>query len=342
VNKKVFVSLMRNGATRRAAIDAGFSFTGFDTEVRPDARVFVKPNLTWRQPMPGVTTSPGFLLDFLTALKERVRHVIVGESNGGYHSFAAEEAFESHGLTELARRLGIQVVNLSNLPVAPVRGRVNGREVEVDLPRFLFEEVDTFITAPVPKIHSNTGVSIALKNQWGCIPDSMRLRMHHRFAETLSLVNRTVGLRYAFCDASTMLDRTGPMVGEPVAKDLLIASNDAGAASMIACRIMRIDPWSIHHQRVAQTEGQFPARDEAITLNDEIEPYQDHQFTLHRNVLNWVSKAAFHSSILTALIYDSWSADVAHKILYSVRRQPIVARILYAEWGPPSIEGKRS
>src|SRR3954465_8445105 len=84
------------------------------TELIPSgARVFLKPNLTWRLPSPGVTVTPEFLAAVVEVLRDRTPHITICESNGGYHSFEAEEAFESHGLPDLVKRFGIQVMNLS-------------------------------------------------------------------------------------------------------------------------------------------------------------------------------------------------------------------------------------
>ena len=41
-------------------------------------------------------------------------------------------------------------------------------------------------------------------------------------------------------DGTWFLDKTGPMVGEPVPMNLLIASDDSGAGSMACCDIMQI------------------------------------------------------------------------------------------------------
>jgi uncharacterized protein (DUF362 family) len=338
---RVFVTKVAAREDLAPAISSAFDFLRWSENVPASSTVFVKPNLTWKEPLAGVTTSPAFLRAFLTELRPRVQRVIVGESNGGYHSFAAEDAFASHGLYALRSELDLEVVNLSKGPTAPVQCQTRRGKIAVELPTLLLEGIDQFVTLPVPKIHAMTGVSVALKNQWGCIPGTMRLRLHSVFADVLNEVNRRVGLGYAFCDGTTMLDITGPMIGKPVRKDLLIAGNPAGAASAIACRIMGIDPWSIAHQRTAQRAGLFPAASDEIECNRPWQEFADHRFTLQLNLVARVAKLAFHSRFLTTMIYDSTVADIAHRVLYAVRRNPLVARLLYGEWGPPAIEGRR-
>ena len=322
-------------------IRESLEFIGWESVIPRNARVFVKPNLTWKSPLPGVTVTPGFMAAAVEVLRERTSNIILGESNGGYHSFQAEEAFESHGLYEVAKRFGVDVVNLTRLPSQMVAGTVGGRAVEVELPKLLLEEVDVFLTLPVPKVHSNTTVSLGFKNQWGCLPNPMRLRQHANFAEKIILINRLLKPQIALFDATYMLNKNGPMIGEPVETRLIIAANDAGAGSLVCSEIMRIDPWSVKHHRVARAEGLMPRSLASVTLNQPIGQFQKERFYVQRNLVNWASLAAFHSKFLTKVLYDSDVADVCHRALYSIRRNQHVARVLYGSLGAPKIEGRR-
>jgi uncharacterized protein (DUF362 family) len=322
-------------------VRAALQFLRWEDLIPTGSRVFIKPNLTWRRPQPGVTVTPEFLAATVEVLRERTRHIIVGESSGGYHTFPAEEAFESHGLYDLAKRFGIDVVNLSRCEEESVTGVVAGRPVDVELPKLLLHDIDVFITLPVPKVHTNTTVSLGFKNQWGCIPNPMRLRQHARFAEKIVLINRVLRPRLALFDGTYMLDRNGPMIGDPVETRLIIASDDVGAGSLACCEIMRIDPWSAKHLRLARHEGMIPSSLQEVILNQPIEPFRSHRFRVQRNVVNWASYAAFHSELLTKIIYDSRAADLLHRALYRVRRNRIAGRFLYGNLGPPEIEGHR-
>ena len=337
--KRVYVSEV---TTLRTQIHEALAYIGFHQRVTRNSRVFLKPNLTWRSHLPGVTTSPKFLQALIEVVTDYTPHITVGESSGGYNSFSAETAFRGHGLYELSKRYGVSLVNLGNVERETVAGVVDGTPLTLDLPKFLLHEVDVFATVPVPKVHSNTGVSLALKNQWGCLPDVMRLRLHPQFAPLIVLANQKLRTRFAIFDAIHMLDVTGPLIGQPVRKNLLIASNDPGAGSLACCRIMRIDPWSVRHHLTAQKEGLFPARQEPIAFSQPPDSWATHPFTLRRNLVSWVSYAAFHSSLLTRLVYDSSCADLFHKLLYSIRKNELAARVLYGKIGPPAIEGRRN
>lgn len=81
---------------------------------------------------------------------------------------------------------------------------------------------------PVPKIRCMTGLSLGFKNQWGCIPDTMRLRYHHIFDDAIIAINKILK-PVVISDGTYFLDINGPMEGVPVKMDLIIASNNVGA-----------------------------------------------------------------------------------------------------------------
>lgn len=306
------------------------------------ARVFVKPNLTWKFPTPGVTTSPGFIEAVVARLTDWTSRITVGEADGGYHAFKAEDAFVAHGLDELRDRFGAAVVNLSEVEAGRFVARVEGREVAVDLPRFLVEDIDVFVTLPVPKVHAMTGISLGFKNQWGCQPGTMRLRNHPDFTRKLLAINRLLRPRLALFDGTYFLDKTGPMIGEPVRMDLLIGADDVGAGDLTCCEIMGIDVRRVKYLHAARQEGMMPLSLEQVAINRPVEPFKSRRFTLRRSPINYIALAAFHSRLGTRLIYDSPLADPIHRVLYAVRKNRLIGWLLYGPGGPPATEGKRS
>lgn len=310
--------------------------------VPSNARVWIKPNLTCFEHLPGVTVTPPFMAALAEVLQDRTPHVTFCESDGGYNAYAMETAFEAHGLYALRKRYGAAVVNLSRVPVREVSGEVNGKEVSVQLPIPLLDECDVFITVPVPKIHSNTIVSLAFKNQWGCLPDSMRLRDHPEFTPKVILINRVLRTRMAIFDGTFFLNRTGPIAGLPVRKDLLIASDDIGAASMVCCRIMGINDRKVEHLMAARRAGVYPNSLADVKCSQAPEAFLKERFYLRRSPIQVVAWAAFNSRVLTRIIYDSATADVLHRVLYAVRRNRFIGRLLYGETGPPVLAGRRS
>lgn len=81
--------------------------------IYPDSRLYVKPNLTFPEFRPGVTTSPHFLAAVLEVLKERTPHITVFESDGGNNSYPAEKAFKTHNLYEICSSMNVRLINPS-------------------------------------------------------------------------------------------------------------------------------------------------------------------------------------------------------------------------------------
>ena len=133
---------------------------GLLRELSTAPKVFVKPNFTFPRYAPGVTTSPKFLGELVGVLVNHGAEVFVGESNGGYGSFRAEDAFAGHGLYELCREKKASVVNLSELDTKEYTATVAGKKIEVVLPRFLVEDVRLTISVPVLKGQIPCGIKV--------------------------------------------------------------------------------------------------------------------------------------------------------------------------------------
>jgi uncharacterized protein (DUF362 family) len=331
--KKVFLERFRDQSELQATISAALKWVDVNAIISANARVFIKPNLTWKKPTRGVTVTPIFLRAIVEALLPITPNITIGESEGGQASFRAEDAFEGHGLYELQERFNISVVNLSKVKHETVSTKVYGETVSVSLPSLLLNAVDVFLTVPVPKIHAMTGVSIGFKNQWGCLGDKMRVTQHPRFSSTVVAINKILRPKICICDGTYFLDYTGPMTGEAVPMNLVVAGDDVGATSLACCLIMRIDPFRIAHHRVALYDGHFPRSRSEIGFNKPPERFAERQFRLRRSLVNYIQLAAFKSAWLNRLGYDSVFADAIHEVLWFIRRNARIRSLLYGKYG---------
>jgi uncharacterized protein (DUF362 family) len=284
--------------------------------------VFVKPNFTYPFEKPGVTTTRDFLVALVEALLDRgVNRICLGEGEGGYNAFSMDATFASFRLGELASRYGIEVVNVKRWPSREFVVESQGRAYPVCFPAPLFEDFDTLLSAPVPKVHCMTTISGAAKNLWGLVQDTMRLRLHCAFSQVLSEVIPALPGSFALCDGTYGLTRNGPMVdGEVVPLGWVAASNDLWLHDLMMCRIMgfpatRVQPlaYAVHH-------GVAP-RLEECDLVPGWETFVDDRFYLRRNVWNRVAKSAWYSPTINHLVYTSRASGVLHKAMYAVRRK---------------------
>jgi uncharacterized protein (DUF362 family) len=319
--RKVWISKVVGDRDRE--MERALEWLDWGSLIASGARVSIKPNLTYPTHKAGVTTSPAMLEALVRALRARTQHINIVESDGGSAAWHAEQAFQGHGILDLCRRYGARAINLTTYPREEVEAEIAGRQVRVELSKLLTRETDVFITMPVPKLHAMTGVSLGCKNQWGCLPDVKRLRHHADFARKVLAINKILQPRLAIFDGTWFLDRSGPLEGDPIRKDLLIASNDVGAGSLVGCKLMGIDPHSIAHLRLAIAENLMPAELADISLNTAIDQFSGPPFRLRRSILHWLTLAVFHSRLASIALYDSPLASPLHELLYSLRGRPV-------------------
>src|SRR5205823_2930879 len=128
-----------------------------------------------------------------------------------------DEVYAATGIATFASRYGVKVVNLSRIERSQIQFECRGRQIGLELPKLLTDEIQMLITMPVPKIHMNTGVSLTFKNQWGCIPEpNDRLRLHPYFKEVVVAVNRAVHAKFAIVDGRVGLNASGPLRGQAI------------------------------------------------------------------------------------------------------------------------------
>jgi uncharacterized protein (DUF362 family) len=237
----------------------------FEPALPRGQRVAVKPNLTFPHHRPGVTTSPEVLRAVVERLVERKNQVFVVESDGGYGAWDCERALRGHGVHEMCAAFGATAVNLSASPRTTLTVRRRGGSLDIPFPRLLLDGIDAFVSVPVPKVHCMTGVSLAMKNQWGLIPDAMRLHHHHAFDEVVLEVNRRLPAATVVVDGTWFLDENGPMEGRALRKDLMIGADSIGECDRYLCALMGVDPMAIPHLRHAIAAGFVPARLEDVS-----------------------------------------------------------------------------
>src|SRR5437867_5652243 len=281
-----------------------FEYIGLQNELSTARKVFVKPSFTFPRPVRGVTTSREMLEDTVTLLSERGDEVFVGESNGGYGSFTAAEAFAGQGLHEICRRTGAQAVDLSKEDLEEYSGVIGGKEVSVRLARLLVDEVNFTVSLPVLKVHAMTTVSLSMKNLWGCYPTDLRLLEHRELDRKLTLISKLIKARFGIVDATHGLDSHGPMEGEARFLGKFVAANDLVALDTACARMMGFNPREIRHLNNLVRFLEADTRISEIEMNEDVALY-NWNFTLHRNFVDSLSFACFHNDGLAKMVFDS-------------------------------------
>ena len=171
----------------------------------------------------------------------------------------------------------------------------------------------------MPKVHCNAVVSLAVKNQWGCITSTdARLRLHPYFPPVIHAVNQALRPPVAIVDGRYGLTRNGPLRGDVVNLNWLTVADDIYAADLACCRLMGIDVRKVPYLRYLEQAGALPPEN-LIMFNRDWKPFAVDKFYLKREWTDYPGLLAFRSSLCAYWAYHSPLAGFLHKLLYLFR-----------------------
>jgi uncharacterized protein (DUF362 family) len=206
-----------------------------DSGLRGKRKIFVKPNMSHPEYVPGVVTDPELLYELVCLLRDGSEEVIVGESNG--FNYPCQSAFEKTGIETAVKEAGGKVVNLSEDKVIRVKIENGIALKELLLPKTVLD-ADAVVDLALMKTHEFTAYSGAIKNLFGCVPSNKRIYLHPYLSEVFYNLYSILKPRLTVMDARVAVEGNGPTKGKPVKMNLILTSNDALATDIIASKIM--------------------------------------------------------------------------------------------------------
>jgi len=229
------------------------------------AHVVVKPNLCAASPedAKAANTDIEVCRSVCRVLLEKTNRVSLVESDG--IRYTAEQAYQASGYVEMAKEIGVPLVNLSKTKWVSVRCAPVGM---VEVPRMILD-ADVFITIPVLKTHGLTYFTGALKNQWGCLPQFNRIMYHKYLDQMLASLHRIFRPGLVVMDGVIAMEGKGPVNGKPRRMDIILASRDGVALDAAAMRLVGLDPTQARHTVLAANQGLGTMADDGIELHGE-------------------------------------------------------------------------
>ncbi len=274
-----------------------------------DSTVVIKPNLC--SAVPGKwemsDTDPALTAAVCEVLQSKTKRIYICESDHLRHK--AHEAFEISGYRAMAKRQGVELVNLTESPWMPVPCEPVG---EIELPRLLLE-ADVFITLPVLKTHALTYFTGALKNQWGCLPQYDRILLHRYLDPLLATLHRVLQPKLAVMDGIMGMEGRGPTNGKPRRLDVILASRDAVALDAAAMRLVGLEPQRARHVVLAAEQGLGRIHAQDIEVEGD---WGRHATQFEPAVLDWAVAAMNYMSRYRWFVRGALETDY---IFYPVR-----------------------
>jgi uncharacterized protein (DUF362 family) len=150
----------------------------------------------------------------------------------------------------------------------------------------------------------------------------MRLRYHPVFNEAIFAINQIPKSKFTIVDGTYGLTRSGPMVGDVFDWGWLLASNSFEAADLIVSKMMKVDLKTITHYKTVYKNGLVPKMED-IKINQDWTKFISDKFYLKRDLWNYLALTAWLHPAINHFFYESFAADLLHKIMYTFRKKPI-------------------
>lgn len=247
----------------RRAVDLVGGLNGFSRSTK----VFIKPNFClWREgvnfPKYGVLTTARLIEDIVLLLKERgVADITIGEG-----VVEIEKRTESTlqlvakgiGLDVFARRHGLRIVDVLRGSFSQVKAGDVTLSVNKDI-----LGADCIINMPVLKTHSQTMVSLGIKNLKGLLSIATRKRCHNT-DPSANLDFHLAKLASVFSPSLTIIDgiytlERGPLyTGRAHRSNIILASKDLISADKVGSTMLRIDPKTVPYIAQAAKDSGRP------------------------------------------------------------------------------------
>jgi len=234
----------------RTAVRRALDAVHFRQVLPAGGPVSLKVNLGWDLFIPGSITSPLVAEALILELRDHVGKIYMVEADQVLENI--ERAYQDSGMADVCRKHDVHWVNMSRSPTETVVAGENLILPRIDVPRILRET--TLITVPVMKTHAKTGITGALKNQWGCLP-TMRHEYHLVLDDALADLNGVIRPALCLMDGTVGLEGDGPKSGWPRVADRILCSADPVALDTIQAVCMGLDPKSIGHLRTCAERG---------------------------------------------------------------------------------------
>jgi uncharacterized protein (DUF362 family) len=218
-----------------------------------DKPILIKVNLIsvkdWSS---GATTDPIVVEGLINYFKPENTNIIVVESDATMTN--ADKAAEASGIKSICKKYNIPFINLRKLK-EKVKIKINGEVLsKVTLPKIVLESY--IVSAAKLKTHSETLVTLGLKNMFGLIPEKFKAKYHFFGIEKVIVdINSIKKPDFTIIDGFIGMEGKGPANGQPVKMDLIIAGVDPVAVDAVGTLVMGFDPNKIFHIKKASEKG---------------------------------------------------------------------------------------
>jgi uncharacterized protein (DUF362 family)/Pyruvate/2-oxoacid:ferredoxin oxidoreductase delta subunit len=267
------------------AVQRGIALLGgMEQFIHPGERILLKPNVLVGD-APEKQVGPHPLV--FRAAAQMVQAVTPNVSYGDSPGFGKPAGqLRRAGYTAVAEELGLSPADFDMgrdmpFPDSPFIKRFNLANGALD--------ADGLISLCKFKTHQLTRITGAAKNQFGCIPGSLKKEYHIQlpdpldFAKMLVCLNLYLRPRLYIMDGICAMQGNGPRGGDPIQMNVLLFSSDPIALDACMCRMIDLDPTFVPTAQPGKDWGLGTyLADEIELLGDPLESFINKSFNVVR------------------------------------------------------------
>lgn len=211
---------------------------GLQHFVKPGQRVLLKVNLLFgKDPKYAISTHPAIVKAVIEEVIKAGAFPTVGDSPA---ISTIESAAGPSGIKTVCETTNTPLIELNNPKniKIPEGKRIKSFQVSSRL-----DDFDVIINLPKMKTHVLCGLTLGVKNLYGCISGKQKGKYHLRFQDAVSFSDLLLDLyslikpSLTILDAITAMEGQGPGSGDPIDIGLVIASPSALALDTVASKI---------------------------------------------------------------------------------------------------------
>jgi uncharacterized protein (DUF362 family)/NAD-dependent dihydropyrimidine dehydrogenase PreA subunit len=238
---------------------------GMGKFVKKGERVLLKINmLSGMDPAKAVTTHPAVVSAVADAVIAQGGIPYIGDSPAGFfNKRSLEKAYERSGMKAIAKEKGIELSYDTGSRKVQIPGAQRLKHAPIC--NYILN-ADKVIALPKLKTHAFMTLTLSAKLMYGAIPGISKTKYHSFFPNPSAFADVLLDVFSArkpdlfIMDAITGMHGNGPQNGKPIEIGLLLASDDAIALDITACRIIGAEPMKIPVLKNAHLRGMWPAR----------------------------------------------------------------------------------
>jgi len=238
---------------------------GIEQLVPTGSRILLKPNMVVAKSNSTGATTNSLILD---ALIEHLVYtspyeIIIGESSEVGDD--TMQAYKITGIYDVAQKWKVTLLDFKkdhHFYVDVPHGKALKKVLIAETVR----KVDYLINLPILKVHSQTTVTIGMKNLKGCIPDEEKSRFHRlNLSQCIPDLNTVIIPNLTIIDA-TLCSLESELGGLPVRLNTVLAGKNVLATDIVAASMLGYCIDEVEHLRLAAQARLGPTSIEEIKI----------------------------------------------------------------------------